>query len=52
MAQKLKEETRQAIIAAAKEEFLEKGYDDASMRSIAAKENITEEDIFQAKYGD
>ena len=47
MAQKLKEETRQAIIAAAKEEFLEKGYDDASMRSIAAKANITVGNIYR-----
>lgn len=47
MAQKLKEETRQAIIKAAKEEFLEKGYDDASMRSIAAKANITVGNIYR-----
>lgn len=47
MAQKLKEETRQAIINAAKEEFLEKGYDDASMRSIAAKANITVGNIYR-----
>ncbi len=47
MAQKLKEETRQAIIAAAKEEFMKKGYDDASMRSIAAKANITVGNIYR-----
>ncbi len=37
MAQFLKEEQRQAIIEAARNELSEKGYKDASMRSIAAK---------------
>ena len=47
MAQKLKEETRQAIIAAAKEEFREKGYENASMRSIAEKADITAGNIYR-----
>ena len=47
MAQKLKEETRKAIIEAAKEEFLEKGFEDASMRNIAAKANITVGNIYR-----
>jgi AcrR family transcriptional regulator len=47
MAQKLKDEVRQAIIAAAKEEFLERGYEDASMRSIAQKAGITAGNIYR-----
>ncbi len=47
MAQKLKEETRQAIIDAAREEFLEKGFADASMRSIAEKAGITVGNIYR-----
>ncbi len=47
MAQKLKDEVRQAIIAAAKEEFLERGYEDASMRSIARKAGITAGNIYR-----
>ncbi len=47
MAQKLKDETRKAIIEAAKEEFLEKGFEDASMRNIAAKANITVGNIYR-----
>ncbi|MBQ6216417.1 MAG: TetR/AcrR family transcriptional regulator [Erysipelotrichaceae bacterium] len=47
MAQKLKDETRRAIIEAAKKEFLEKGFEDASMRSIAAKANITVGNIYR-----
>lgn len=37
MPQILKDECRKAIIDAAKDEFLQKGYNDASMRSIAQK---------------
>ena len=47
MAQKLKEETRAAILSAAKEEFEEKGYEDASMRSIANKAGITVGNIYR-----
>ncbi len=47
MAQKLKDEVRQAIITAAKEEFLERGYEDASMRSIARKAGITAGNIYR-----
>ena len=47
MAQKLKEGLRQAIIDAAREEFLDKGYEDASMRNIAAKAGITVGNIYR-----
>ncbi|MBQ6334735.1 MAG: TetR/AcrR family transcriptional regulator [Erysipelotrichaceae bacterium] len=47
MAQKLKDDVRQAIIEAAKQEFLEKGYEEASMRSIAAKADITVGNIYR-----
>ena len=47
MAQKLKDDIRQAIIAAATEEFQNKGYEDASMRSIAEKANITVGNIYR-----
>ena len=40
MAQMLKETTRQAILDAAKSEFREKGYENASMRTIAEKAGI------------
>jgi len=41
MAQILKDELRQAIIIAAKQELLEFGYENASMRNIAKKANMT-----------
>ncbi len=47
MAQTLKEEARQAIIEAAKEEFLEKGYKGASMRSIAKKSHMTVGNLYR-----
>ena len=47
MAQILKEESRLAIIEAAKEEFLEKGYKDASMRTIAKKANMTVGNLYR-----
>lgn len=47
MAQKLKDETRTKIIEAAKKEFLEKGYEDASMRNIAASAGITVGNIYR-----
>ncbi len=47
MAQKLKDEVRQAIIDAAKQEFLEKGYKNASMRSIAKKANMTVGNLYR-----
>lgn len=47
MAQVLKDEFRQAIINAAKQEFLEKGYKNASMRSIAAKANMTVGNLYR-----
>ena len=47
MAQTLKEETREAIIQSAKEEFLEKGYKDASMRSIASKAKMTVGNLYR-----
>ena len=47
MAQKLKDETRTAIIDAARKEFLEKGYEDASMRNIAANAGITVGNIYR-----
>jgi len=47
MAQILKPEARDAIINSAKEEFLEKGYDDASMRSIAKKSNMTVGNLYR-----
>ena len=47
MAQKLKDGLRQAIIDAAKEEFLEKGYENASMRNIASKAGITVGNIYR-----
>lgn len=47
MAQKLKDESRQAIIQSAKEEFLEKGYKNASMRNIAKKANMTVGNLYR-----
>ena len=47
MAQVLKEESRQAIIRSAKKEFLEKGYEKASMRSIAKKAGMTVGNLYR-----
>lgn len=47
MAQILKEESRIAIIKAAKQEFLEKGYKGASMRSIAKKSHMTVGNLYR-----
>ena len=47
MAQRLKDESRQAIINSAKEEFLEKGYKNASMRNIAKKANMTVGNLYR-----
>lgn len=47
MAQVLKDEARQAIIEAAKQEFLEKGYKGASMRSIAKKSHMTVGNLYR-----
>ena len=47
MAQTLKEEARQAIIETAKQEFLEKGYKGASMRSIAKKSHMTVGNLYR-----
>ncbi len=47
MAQFLKEEQRQAIIEAARQELREKGYQDASMRSIAAKAEMTVGNLYR-----
>ncbi|MBR4462281.1 MAG: TetR/AcrR family transcriptional regulator [Erysipelotrichaceae bacterium] len=47
MAQYLKEEQRQAIIEAARAELQEKGYKDASMRSIASKADMTVGNLYR-----
>ena len=47
MAQILKDELRQAILEAAKQEFLDKGYKGASMRSIAKKANMTVGNLYR-----
>lgn len=47
MAQILKEKTRNSIIDAAKEEFLEKGYKDASLRNIAKKSGMTVGNLYR-----
>lgn len=47
MAQTLKDEARIAIVESAKEEFLEKGYKGASMRSIAKKSNMTVGNLYR-----
>ena len=47
MAQILKDESRNAIIEAAKEEFLDNGYKNASMRKIAKKSNMTVGNLYR-----
>ena len=47
MAQILKDDQRNKIIEAAKEEFLEKGYKDASLRNIAKKANMTVGNLYR-----
>jgi len=47
MAQVLKKESKDAIIKASKEEFLEYGYKDASMRRIAKKSNMTVGNLYR-----
>ena len=47
MAQTLKDNLRNEIIQAAKEEFLEHGYDGASMRRIAAKSHMTVGNLYR-----
>ena len=47
MAQVLKDSLRKAILDAAKEEFLEYGFKDASMRRIAAKANMTVGNLYR-----
>lgn len=41
MPQTLKDDVRERIVESAKEEFLEKGFENASMRKIAQKSNMT-----------
>ncbi len=47
MAQVLKEEVREKIITAAKKEFFNKGYREASMRSIARKSKMTVGNLYR-----
>ena len=47
MAQVLKEEVRLRIISAAKNEFLAKGYEDASMRRIAMASGVTVGNLYR-----
>lgn len=47
MAQILKDDQRNKIIEAAKEEFLEKGFKDASLRNIAKKANMTVGNLYR-----
>lgn len=47
MSQTLKEEVRIAIINSAKKEFLELGYKEASMRSIASKAHMTVGNLYR-----
>lgn len=47
MAQILKDDTRNRIIDAAKEEFLEKGFKDASLRNIAKKADMTVGNLYR-----
>lgn len=47
MAQVLKENTKKLIIEAAKKEFSEKGYKDASMRTIAKQANMTVGNLYR-----
>lgn len=47
MAQVLKDKCKLAIIDAAKKQFLEKGYKEASMRSIAKAANMTVGNLYR-----
>ena len=47
MAQILKDESRNAIIESAKEEFLNKGFNNASMRNIAKKAKMTVGNLYR-----
>ena len=47
MAQVLKQELRENIIEAAKDEFLENGFEKASMRSIASKASMTVGNLYR-----
>ena len=47
MAQILKDETRNKIIDAAKQEFLEKGYKEASLRHIALRAHMTVGNLYR-----
>lgn len=47
MAQTLKPEVRELIIASAKKEFLENGYENASMRTIAKNSNMTVGNLYR-----
>ena len=47
MAQILKEELRNQILQASKEEFLQKGYKDASLRCIAKKAHMTVGNLYR-----
>lgn len=47
MAQVLKEESRELILDAAKDEFLEKGFKESSMRRIAQKSKMTVGNLYR-----
>ncbi len=47
MSQILKEDTRNKILESAKEEFLEKGYENASLRRIALKAHMTVGNLYR-----
>lgn len=47
MAQKLKDDQRNKILEAAKQEFLEKGYKEASLRHIALKAHMTVGNLYR-----
>lgn len=47
MAQILKEELKNAIVNSAKKEFLENGYENASMRKIAKQANMTVGNLYR-----
>lgn len=47
MAQVLKDEVKQSIIDSAKEEFLTRGYEAATMRSIAKRANMTVGNLYR-----
>ena len=47
MAQVLKEESREMILDAAKDEFLEKGFKESSMRRIAQKSKMTVGNLYR-----